>query len=158
MNRRSALSGVSVLALVACTSPQGNTNAQAVFAQIQYLLPLVRAMAAGIAIAVPESAGIVAIVTPYLDQAGTAFQALSATMSVAQAQPIVAQVETYLKAAVDTLANTVNGAPPGSKLASFAPMVAEAQAVLALVVAFANGVQVMPKAAARPMALPLLHR
>lgn len=158
MNRRNFAAGASLVAIAACTSPQGNANAQAVFAKIQYLLPLIRATAAGIAIAVPESAGIVAIVTPYLDQAGTAFQALSATMTVVQAQPIVQQVETYLKAAVDTLANTVNGAPPGSKLASFAPMVAEAQAVLALVVAFANGVQVMPKAAARPMALPLIHR
>jgi hypothetical protein len=158
MNRRSALSGASVLALVACTSPSGNANAQAVFSQIQYFLPLVKVMAGGIAIAEPKAAGIVATVAPYLDQAGVLFQGLSATMTEVQARPIVQQIYGYGKSAVDAVAALVNAAPPGSKLASFAPMVMESQAVLALVMAFATGAQNMPKAAARPMALPLLHR
>ncbi len=163
MNRRNLLS-TSVLALpaaavlVGCTSTETNANAQAVFAQIQYLLPLVKMMAAGIAIAVPQSAGIVAIVTPYLDQAGIAFQGLSATMTVVAAQPIVQQVEGYAKQAVDSVANVVNGAAPGSKLAQFGPAVAEAQGVLALIVAFATGVQQMPKAAMAPANLSLLHK
>jgi hypothetical protein len=159
MNRREAFGGVSILALVACTpSASGNANSQAVFAQIQYILPMVRVLAAGIAIAEPKAAGIVAQVAPYLDQAGAAFQNLSATMTEVQALPIVQQVAGYAKSAVDAVAAVVEAAAPGSKLAQYAPMVAEAQAVLALITAFAVGVQNAPKAAARPMALPLLHK
>lgn len=161
MKRRNLLASTALVStaavLAACTSAQGNADAQKVFAQIQYLLPMIKVLAAGIAIAVPQSAGIVAIVTPYLDQAGVAFQGLSATMTVVQAQPIVQQVEGYLQSAVNSVANVVNGAPAGSKLASFAPMVTEAEAVLALIVAFANGVQQMPKGIA-PINVPLLHR
>lgn len=158
MNRRTAFASVSVLALAACTSPAGNANAQTVFAQIQYILPMVRVLAAGIAIAEPKAAGIVTQVAPYLDQAGAAFQSLSATMTEVQALPIVQQVAGYAKSAVDAVAAVVNGAAPGSKLAQYSPIVAEAQAVLALITAFAVGVQNAPKAVARPMALPLLHK
>lgn len=158
MNRRKAFAGASILALVACSSSAGNANAQAVFAQIQYILPMVRVLAAGIAIAEPKAAGIVAQVAPYLDNAATAFQGLSATMTEVQALPIVQQVAGYAKAAVDAVAAVVNAAASGSKLAQFGPEVATAQAVLALITAFAVGVQNAPKAAARPVALPLLHR
>lgn len=159
MNRRNALAGVSAAALlVGCTSLSGNANAQAVFAAVQYFLPLVETMAIGISIAVPQSAAIVTTVAPYLDKAGLAFQALSATMTQVQAQPIVQQVEAYGRGAVDQIATLVNTAPPGSALAKFAPEVAKAQAVLALLTVFVNGAMNIPKAAMAPVALPLLHR
>lgn len=158
MNRRLALSGIPVLVFAACTAPGPTANAEAVFAQIQFLLPTVRVLALGIAIAVPQSAVIVAQVAPYLDQAAAAFQGLSATTDAVKALPVVQQIESYAKAAVDAVANLVNTAAPGSKLAQFAPAVAEAQAVLALITAFAQGVQARPMAGARVMALPMLHR
>lgn len=159
MNRRNALAGVSLVALAACTSPAANADAQAVFAQIQYLLPLVEVLAAGIAIAVPQAAGLVATITPYLNEAGTAFQGLSATMTAVAALPVVQQVEGYLQSAVDAVANVVNGGGVGSTLAKFAPQVQEAQAVLALIIAFAKGVQATPMTArVRSVSLPYLHR
>lgn len=163
MNKRKFLTTTALIApaiiLAGCTSATATATAQAVFAQIQYLLPLVKVLALGIAIAVPSSAGVVATVTPYLDQAGTAFQALSATMTVVSALPIVQQVEGYLKNAVDSVAVVVNDGAPGSKLAQFAPELQEAQAVLALITAFATGVQAMPTMArVAKVSLPLLHR
>lgn len=165
MNRRNlvgttALVGIASLGLAACTSASNNATAQSVFAEIQYILPLVKVLAAGIAIAVPQAASLVATVTPYLTQAGAVFQGLSATMTAVAAQPIVQQVEAYLASAVDAVANTVNGGGVGSTLAKFGPQVAEAQAVLALIVAFANGVQGGPVAASavRAVSLPLLHK
>ena len=163
MNRRNLLSttvlATPALALAACATSGGSApTVQSVMLQIQYLLPLVRALVAGMAIAVPGSAALVNAALPWLDQAGVAFQLLEATMPVPTAMPIVQQVETYAKSAVDTLANVINGAPAGSKLAQFAPEVTEAQAVLALITAFANGVQAMPMAARLMSAsLPLLH-
>lgn len=157
--RRTALTGVSVIALAACTTTGANApTVQSVMNQVQYLLPLVKTLVAGMAIAVPASASMVNAALPFLDQAGAAFQLLQVTMPNTQAMPIVQQIETYAKSAVDTLANAVNGAPVGSKLQQFAPMVTEAQAVLALVTAFANGLQAMPTAArVRAVSLPLLH-
>jgi hypothetical protein len=157
MNRRNLAAGISVLALAACgTTASGGPTVQSVFAQCQYILPLVRILVAGIDIAVPASAPLVNAALPFLDQAGAAFQLLQAAMPVSTALPIVQQVEGYAKQAVDTVASAVNAAAPGSKLAQFAPEVLEAQAVLALITAFANGVQAMPTAAA--VKLPLLHR
>jgi hypothetical protein len=160
MKRRLFASTALVSVVTACATPPATANAQSVFAQIQYILPLVKVLVTGIAIAVPASAGVVTTVMPYLVQAGTAFQALSATMTQTAAQPIVQQVEGYLTSAVDVVAAVVNGAAPGTKLAEFAPEVAEAQAVLALIVAFANGVQTAPTttAAIKIGSLPLLHR
>lgn len=162
LNRRSLLSTTVLvtpaLALAACAVSGPAPTVQSVFNQIQYLLPLIRALVAGMAIAVPGSAALVNAALPYLDEAGVAFQLLEATMPVPTAMPIVQQVETYAKSAVDTLANIVNSAGAGSKLAQFAPEVAEGQAVLALITAFANGVQAMPMTARfRSVSLPLLH-
>ncbi len=159
MNRRLVMSSVSVAALVAmgaCTPAPAGQSVQSVFSQVQYLLPLIKVLVAGIAIAVPQSAGIVTAVAPYLDAAGGVFQTLQATMTVAQAQPIVAQVTTYLKSAVDQVASLVNAAPPGSPLAKFQPEAIEAQGVLDLIIAFQSGVQAMPTA--RFKMSPLMHK
>lgn len=156
MNRRSALAGVSLAAIAACTLAAGNASAQAVFAQIQYLLPVIRTLAVGISALDPKAAGLVAQITPYLDQAAAAFQGLSAAMTEVQARPIAQQVVGYVRSALDAVAGVVNAATPGSSLAKFAPEIAAAQSVLALVMMFAQGAQAMPtKAMAH---LPLLHR
>lgn len=164
MNRRSILVTSSAIALpalaaiAACTVPPAGTTpaVQTVFNDIQFILPLVDALAFGISIAVPSSAALVAAATPYLNSAAPIFQTLSATMTQVQAMPIVQQIEGYLSGAVKAVAGVVNGAPAGSQLAAFAPKVQQAQAALALVTAFVNGVTAMPTAAMAP--LPLLHR
>jgi hypothetical protein len=158
MNRRNALAGVSLVALAACTSPTADVSVQTVFADVQFILPLLGTLAAGIAIAVPQSAGIVAIVTPYLTQAATAFQSLSATMTAVQAMPIVSQIEAYLQSAVDAVANLINGAAVGSTLIKFAPQIQQAEAVLALIMAFVKGLQAAPLARVQGVSLPYLHR
>lgn len=162
MNRRNLVSTTALiapaLALAACaTTSTGATPAvQTVFNAVQFILPLVDALALGISVAVPSSAALVAAVTPYLSAAAPIFQTLSATMTQVQAMPIVQQIEGYLSGAVKAVAGVVSGAAPGSKLAAFGPKVAQAQAALALVTAFVNGVTAMPTAAMAP--LPLLHR
>lgn len=161
MNRRSILSTTALvapaLALAACSSTStANATVQTVFNAIQFALPLIDTLAFGIAIAVPPAAPLVAAVTPYLNAAGPVFQTLSATMTQVQAQPIVQQIEGYLAGAVKAVAGVVDGAPAGSQLAAFAPKVQQAQAALALVTTFVNGVSV--GASMTPVPMPLLHR
>jgi hypothetical protein len=165
MNRRSMLSTSSLvlpaLALAACSTATGTapTNAvvQTVFNGIQFVLPLLDVLAAGIAVAVPAAAPIVATIAPYLASASGVFQTLSIGATEAAAQPVVAQIETYISAAVTAVEGVVNGNP---KLAPLAPKVQQAQAVLGLLTAFINGVTATSAAAARASFVlpPLLHR
>lgn len=155
-SRRLTLASVSALALAACTTTaqqSATATVQAVFNACQFILPLVDALALGISVAVPASAGVLGAVTGYLNQAAPIFQAFVATMTVAQAQPLVAQIETYVAAAVNALASVVQNNP---SLAAYQSRVAQAQAVVALLTTFVNGVQLTPKAAL-PVRLPLLH-
>jgi len=157
-NRRAALIGTSsLLALAACAGGASNASTvQSVFSAIQYALPLLDVLALGIAVAVPAAAPIVAVVEPYLGSAAALFQTMSATMSDATAKPIVARIEGYLSAAVAAVSSAVAAAPAGSKAAAFQPKIAQAQAVLALLTAFVNGVQAMPTA--RTSMPALLHK
>ncbi len=160
MKRRLLASSAALLALAACTALPGTAptispTVQAVFNATQFLLPLLDVLAAGIAVAVPAAAPIVAIVAPYLASASGVFQTLQVVMTETQAQPLVQQIEGDVQAAVAAIAGVVNGNP---KLAPLASKIAQAQAVLGLLTAFVNGVQAMPRFAERPVALPLLHR
>jgi hypothetical protein len=122
--------------------------------EIQFLLPLIDALALGISVAVPGSAAAMAAIAAALNQAGPIFQTLQATMTIAQAQPIVQQIETYVTSAVAAIAKTVNA---NAALAAYQAQVAQAQQVVGLLVEFVNGVTAAP--AARAIALPpLLHR
>jgi hypothetical protein len=159
MNRRlllnaTALGGTTLM--IACATGTSTATVQAVFNDIQFILPLLDALAVGVSIAVPGAAPILAIVQPALTAAGTLFQGLSATASVSQAQPVVSQISAYLSAAVKAIADTVGAAPIGSRLAGFQPQVRQAQAVLDLLISFVTGVTKMPTAAMIP--LPYLHR
>lgn len=150
---------LSALLVAGACSATATANAQAIFAQIQYLLPLLKMLVIGISIAVPQAAGVVQVVAPYLDNAATVFQTLQATMSLVDARPIVQQISGYATAAVDAVANLVDAAPVSSTLAKFKAEVQEAQAVLALITAFAAGLPSIPVAArVQTSALPLLHR
>jgi hypothetical protein len=153
-DRRLAILGGATLAVAACTpGASTSSNVQTVFNGIQFVLPLVDVMAAGIAIAVPGAAPIVAVVAPYLNNAAAVFQGLSATMSEAEAKPLVQKIETYVAGAIDAVGNAMKSSP---KLAEFQPKLEQAKQVLALLTAFVNGVKAMPTARA---AMPrLLHR
>jgi len=162
-NRRALLSATALaapaLALAACSTLESMTGTttptaavQAIMLKAQYLLPLLDALALGISVAVPAAAPVLIAVTGYLNQASPIFQSLVATMSVAQAQPIVAQIETYAAAAVTQIQSVVANNPA---LSAYASRVAQAQAVVALLTAFANGVESMPTAATVPV--PYLH-
>ena len=162
MNRRNLLSttvlATSAVALAACATSTTAPTVQSVMLQIQYLLPLTKALVVGIGIAVPASAGLVNTALPYLDQATAAFQLLQSNMPVSTGLPIVQQVEVYLKQAVDVVASAISSAPAGSKLIQYTAEVQEAQAVLALITAFASGVQAVSVAArVRSVSLPMLH-
>lgn len=157
----SALVGVP-LALAGCgaTSANGMTPVQQVFTEIQFVLPLFEALTAGIAIAVPVTAPLIATVTPYLAEAGAAFQALQLTMTATAAQPVVQQVFGYVDQVAATVTTLVQGAAPDSKLAQFQPQLTQGNAVLQLIEAFAKGVlagPTPPTAAALPLPA-LLHR
>jgi hypothetical protein len=157
MNRRSALAGVSLVAMAAC-GPTGNApTVQSVLNVIQFALPLLDAMALGISVVVPGSAAVMAGAMTLLNQAGPIFQTLDATMTAAQAQPIVRQVETYIAGALQAVAGVVNTTP---SLAAYQTRVAQAQAALGMLTTFVNGVTGgVPVAARAPrVAIPLLHR
>lgn len=138
---------------VSCAPGSSTSNVQTVFNGIQFVLPLVDVLAAGIAIAVPGAAPIVGIVSPFLGNAASVFQTLSATMSDAEAKPIVQKIESYVAGAVDAVGNVLASSP---KLAEFQPKFEQAKQVLALLTDFVSGVQAMPTAR---MAMPrLLHK
>lgn len=129
---------------------------EAIVLDCQYLLPLLDAMALGISIAVPASAPAMALVMTGITNAGPIFQQLSSTMAVAQAQPLVQQIETYASGALTSIASVVNAAPA---LSAYATRVAQAEAVLGLLTTFVNGAATLPTAARAPTVLPsLLHR
>lgn len=136
-------------------SAAGNASVQAVFNGVQFVLPLIDVLALGIAVAVPAAAPVVAVVTPLLNSAGTVFQTLSATMTAVDAQPIVKQIEDYVVSAVTAVNNVVTAPGASPALAAFQPKVAQAEAVVALLTAFVNGVSAMPTAATVPT--PYLH-
>lgn len=166
MNKRRALFGstalVAVGAIAACaqiekitgtTTPQAAV--QAVFNACQFVLPLVDALALGISVAVPAAAPAMGAVIAGISTAGPIFQTFETTMTQAQAQPIVQQIESYVTAGVNSIAGVVNSAATGSKLAAYQSRVAQAQAVVGLLTTFVNGVSAMPTGATVP--LPLLH-
>lgn len=161
MNQRRALLATVALglpaALAACatSTPSDGTSVQKVFNTIQYILPLVDVLAAGIAIAVPASAPVMTAASATLQLAGPVFQKLSTTMTEVEAKPLVDQIRGYVKASVGSIADVVNAAPDGSSLARFRPQVQMANAVVGLLDAFVAGVQAAPKGA---VAMPLLHR
>ena len=164
-NRRNFAAVALAGTAAACTTiknPNGTTTivvdpaVQSVFNSIQFVLPLLDVLAAGIAVAVPAAAPAVAAVTPYLNAAGTVFQTLQVTMTKAQAQPIVQQIEGYVSGAVTAAQNVIATTP---SLAGLAPKVQQAQAVLGLLTTFVNGVVPAAALAKAPVALPpLLHR
>lgn len=151
MNNRRALfasAALVPLVLAGCTAGQSSVSVEKVINQIQAILPFVDVLVAGMSIAVPSVAPIVNVVAPYLTQAEAALNSLSIAMSAAAAMPIVEQVSSYLRLALDTISNAVNA---DVRLAKFGPLVEQAKAVLALLLAFASGVSMMPAAAARPL-------
>lgn len=153
-SRRLALAGVSTLALAACANTGSATSSvKTVLMQVQFVLPLLDALAAGIAVAVPSAAPAIAAAQPYIASANQVFQTLSDTMTATQAQPLVDQIVGYINGALTAVSGVVQGNP---KLAPLATQVSQARAVLALLAAFAKGVQTMPTGAAAPV--PLLHR
>jgi phage-related protein len=160
-NQRRALlatSGLAALVVAGCAATGSTSTAgvQSVFSAVQFVLPLLEALATGISLAVPAAAPILAVVMPYLGQAGPVFQTLSAAMTAVAAMPIVQQISGYVTAAFNAVAGVVNTAAAGSKLAGFSGLVSEAQAALAVIVAFVSGVQGMPAAAMAPRPM-LLH-
>jgi hypothetical protein len=100
-------------------------------------------MALGIGVAVPAAAPLVAAVTPYLNAAGPVFQTLSTTMTQAQAQPVVQQIVGYVQGTVTAISQVINAPGADPRLAAFVPKLAQAQAVLGLLLAFVNGLQPM---------------
>lgn len=167
INRRSALTVAPALAAVplvagcatiekwtGTTTPQAAT--QAVLNEVQFILPLVDALALGISVAVPGLGTAMGVVIAGVANAGPIFQTLQATMTTAEAQPIVQQIEGYVAAGVAQLVTAVQKTPA---LAAYATRVQQAQAVVALLTTFVNGVVPAPAVAARyrGVALPLLH-
>jgi hypothetical protein len=153
-SRRLSFAAVPALALAACTPGSSTTSGvQKVMLQIQFTLPFLDALVAGIAVAVPSSAPAVNAALPWLADAGRAFQTLTAAMTDAQGRPIVQQIEGYVAAALQVVSAIVAKNP---QLAGLAPKIVEARAVLALLVAFVSGVSAMPTAAA--VRVELLHR
>ena len=149
---------VPALVLGACAgTTSASPTVQSVFNGIQFVLPLADALALGISVAVPASAGLMAGVMTGINQAGPIFQTLQATMTEAAALPIVKQIEDYVSAGVSSIANVVNSNP---SLAAYQSRVAQAQAVLGLLTTFVNGVTAGVPTAARASTLPipLLHR
>lgn len=148
-----ALAGCAAIEkITGTTTPQGAV--QAVFNSVQFVLPLIDALALGISVAVPGSAAIMAGVMTLINQAGPVFQTLDAAMTTATAQPIVKQIEGYVTAGTSAIAGVVNSTPA---LAAYKTRVAQAQAVVGLLTTFVNGVS--PTAALAPTVLPpLLHR
>lgn len=158
IDRRLALSAVALAGVAACTVAQ-TAGIQPVFNAIQFVLPLEKALAVGLSVAVPQAAGLIAAVQPYLDKAAPIFQKLQASMTAAEGKPLIQQIEGYAKDAMEQIVAVVANAPPGSRLASFQPLVMEAQAALAVITAFVSGVSAMPTAAtAAAVPVPLLHR
>lgn len=152
-NRRALFATASVAAIVACTPSASGTTTQVeqVIAQIQAVLPFVDVLVAGLAIAVPGAAGVIAAVQPYLGTAQAAFNTLSSTMTASSAATIVTQIENAVGAAVEIISQVVNAPGGDPKLAKFGPLLIQVAAVLRLLNTFvdaANGVISVPKAAA----------
>lgn len=148
---------VPALVLGACAGTSANPTVQSVFNGIQFVLPFADALALGISVAVPGSAGIMAGVMTGIEQAGPIFQTLQATMTEAAALPIVKQIEDYVSAGVSSIVNVVNSNPA---LAAYKTRVAQAQTVVGLIATFVNGVTAgVPVAARAPtVPIPLLHK
>lgn len=140
-----------------CAATSANPTVQSVFNAIQYVLPVADALALGISVAVPASAGVMAGVMTGIAQAGPIFQTLQATMTEAAALPIVKQIEDYVSAGVSSIVNVVNSSPA---LAAYSTRVAQAQTVVGLIATFVNGVTAGAPVAARAptVPIPLLHR
>jgi hypothetical protein len=161
MSRRNLLAATALAslgALAACAQIESLTGTttptaavQAVYNATQFVLPLLDALALGISVTVPVSAGVLSLVTGYLNQAMPIFQQFVVTMSQSQAQPLVQQIEGYVSDAVSAIATAVQANP---KLAAYQSRVAQAQAVVGLLTAFVNGISTMPKAIAP---IRLLH-
>ena len=150
-----ALTGCAWLEQVTGTTTPA-AAVQAIFNSVQYELPLVDALAVGIAMAVPGLASAMTLVEQGIAAAGPIFQTFQTTMTAVQAQPIVAQIEGYVSAGMSSIVSAVNATP---SLASNQPLqtrLAQAQAVLGLLTTFINGVTAGAKATI-PVPLPLLH-
>lgn len=162
MNRRNLLRTTTLwgipLVLSACAvGSTAATTTAAVVNEIQYVLPLVDVLAVGIAAAVPASAPIISAALPYLTDAGTIFQTLTAAMTTAQAQPIVLQISKDVGNIYDAIQQGMALAPNNAVITALEPKLAQCAAVLELMLNFAQGISTMPKAA--PMVqLPLLHK
>jgi hypothetical protein len=161
MNRRGLLATSAliapVIAVAACVTGAVVPAVLAVFNGIQFVMPLLDVLVAGMAIAVPAAAPLVAIVTPYLNSAAAVFADMVPTMTQLQALPLVQQIEGFLQSAVKAANDAVNAPGADPKLKQFLPKIAQAQQVLDLLTAFGKGVQ--GGTALAPMELPrLLHR
>lgn len=155
MKRELLASGAGLLALAGCAASGDVTTSsvEKVILQSQFVLPLVDVLAAGLAVAVPATAPVIATVAPYLDSAFAALNLLSSTMPVADAQPIVGRIGGYVDLAIGAIkAAVATAAVSNERLGPLLPKIDQASAVVKLLMAFANGVQQMPGAApAAPM-------
>lgn len=149
-NRRNFAAIVSVGALAACTTAATTTKVEQVIAQAQAVLPFVSVLAAGLAIAVPSSAGVVQAVTPYLNDASVALNTLSGTMAASEAAPIVTKIENAIGAAVEVIGQIVNAPNADPKMKQFGSLLKQAGAVVSLLNDFVNSVSgvIAPKGAA----------
>ena len=150
-----ALSGCAEIEKITGTTTPAAAG-EAILLDAQFLLPLVDALALGISVAVPASAPLMTTAMGLIASAGPVFQQLSSTMTVAAAQPLVQQIETYASGALSSIAGVVNTTPA---LSAYATRVAQAQQVLGLLTTFVNGVTTAPTAAMIQAGTPpLLHR
>lgn len=143
--RRSALFGTSAalvaVAVAGCTSGAVTTaSVEQVIAEMQALLPFLDVLATGISIAVPAAAPLLAIVMPYLANASTIFATISSTMTQVEAAPIVQKFSDAIAGALNAIDEEISSVPAGSPLVKFQPLLAQANAVFALLLAFYNAI------------------
>jgi hypothetical protein len=127
------------LALAGCSTVAGFVNSptvQAVINQIQAAMPAIELIAQGVAIAYPAAAAIIPVVEGALSTAFSLFQQLSASLSVSAAQPIAQQVVNALTQALNAISTALSRAPQLPALVTWEGFLAQAKAVVALIVSF----------------------
>ncbi len=139
MNRRLMLSSTALSALAACSlvTPANVATVESVIAKIQALMPYVSGIASVIGVVVPGASAAVSVIEGAFTTASGIFANLTASMTAAAAQPIVGRIATYIDTAI-TSAKSIATQLPTAAQTTVNGLLAEAESVLADVVAFAS--------------------
>ena len=138
-----------VAALAACSTVNGlvtNGTLQNLLNQVQAAMPAIELIAQGVSVFVPGSASMIAVVEQGLSAAYTVAQTIVATMTTAAAQPLVQQIFTNLKAAIDAISQALAGVS-NPAVAKWGQFLAEASQVVQLIGSF-----VVPAVGAKALA------